>query len=154
IALISESSRLNIQVTSVSKLGKQTLALRTSENDSFPGAGSVRRVGRFTGSVIKPQIGEWDDYRYFQKHQSITLVRFEDYSKLPATPPVDMVYILDPLIATGGTARAALQMILDWGIPADKIKMLCVLASKQGVQTIHEEFPSVEGIINPGRGDA
>ena len=40
-----------------------------------------------------------------------------DYSKLPESPPVDMIFILDPLIATGGTATAALHMIKDWGIP-------------------------------------
>jgi uracil phosphoribosyltransferase len=40
-----------------------------------------------------------------------------DYSKLPPSPPVDLVFLLDPLIATGGTACAALTMIVDWGIP-------------------------------------
>jgi uracil phosphoribosyltransferase len=40
-----------------------------------------------------------------------------DYSKLPPSPPVDQVFLLDPLIATGGTACAALGMIVDWGIP-------------------------------------
>ena len=40
-----------------------------------------------------------------------------DYSKLPTQPPVDTVYLLDPLIATGGTACAAMNMILDWGVP-------------------------------------
>lgn len=40
-----------------------------------------------------------------------------DYSKLPPNPDVDLVYLLDPLIATGGTACAALAMLVDWGIP-------------------------------------
>ena len=40
-----------------------------------------------------------------------------DYSKLPSVPPVELVYLLDPLIATGGTACAAMHMILDWGVP-------------------------------------
>ena len=40
-----------------------------------------------------------------------------DYSKLPPSPPIDQVFLLDPLIATGGTACAALGMIVDWGIP-------------------------------------
>jgi hypothetical protein len=42
-----------------------------------------------------------------------------DYSKLPPSPPVDIVFLLDPLIATGGTACAALTMIVDWGIPGE-----------------------------------
>lgn len=43
----------------------------------------------------------------------------KDYSKLPSTPNVDLVYLLDPLIATAGTAIAALNMITDWGIPSE-----------------------------------
>lgn len=43
--------------------------------------------------------------------------RIQDYSKLPKSPNVDQVFLLDPLIATGGTACAALAMLLDWGIP-------------------------------------
>ena len=46
-----------------------------------------------------------------------TEVVLSDYSKLPPSPPVDQVFLLDPLIATGGTACAALAMIVDWGIP-------------------------------------
>lgn len=42
-----------------------------------------------------------------------------DYSKLPPSPPIDHVFLLDPLIATGGTACAALAMIDDWGIPGE-----------------------------------
>ena len=42
-----------------------------------------------------------------------------DYSKLPPSPPIDHVILLDPLIATGGTACAALAMIEDWGIPGE-----------------------------------
>ena len=42
-----------------------------------------------------------------------------DYSKLPSVPPVDAVFLLDPLVATGGTACAALSMLLDWGIPCE-----------------------------------
>jgi uracil phosphoribosyltransferase len=40
-----------------------------------------------------------------------------DYSKLPTQVNVDQVFLLDPLIATGGTVRAALNMINDWGYP-------------------------------------
>jgi uracil phosphoribosyltransferase len=42
-----------------------------------------------------------------------------DYSKLPPIPPVEKVFILDPLIATGNTACAALTMITEWGVPGN-----------------------------------
>lgn len=41
---------------------------------------------------------------------------FTDYSKLPTNPTADLCFLLDPLIATGGTACAALHMLLDWGV--------------------------------------
>lgn len=55
-----------------------------------------------------------------------------------------MVYLLDPLIATGGTAVAALTMIVDWGIPVEKIKLLCVLASQEGLKNVQSGFPGLE----------
>ena len=90
----------------------------------------------------------------------LTLV--PDYSKLPTVPNVDIVYLLDPLIATGGTAAAAMHMLLDWGVPGacpiylytrdsnkqlfavTKIKLLCILASQDGLKRVHKEFPELE----------
>jgi len=92
---------------------------------------------------------------------------FLDYSKLPKQPNVDQVFLLDPLIATGGTVCAALNMIKDWGYPTDKVKLLVVLASQEGLKAVQAEFPEVEiwvaavdevltdrGYISPGLGDA
>ena len=45
--------------------------------------------------------------------------RGTDYSKLPPNPTVEQVFLLDPLIATGGTACAAMNMIVEWGIPGE-----------------------------------
>lgn len=78
-----------------------------------------------------------------------------------------MVYLLDPLIATGGTAVAAVHMITDWGIPglyhplplyppnhiADftfsvtKIKLLSILASDIGLKHVQKEFPGLEVLL-------
>ncbi|KAH0840082.1 putative uracil phosphoribosyltransferase [Lanmaoa asiatica] len=89
-----------------------------------------------------------------------------DYSKLPSVPPVDAVFLLDPLVATGGTACAALTMLLDWGIPLSKIKLLVVLGSEPGLSHIEASYPDLEiwvaavdpnltrdGLISPGLGD-
>lgn len=56
----------------------------------------------------------------FQTHCLIH-VPYLDYSKLPSVPPVELVYLLDPLIATGGTACAAMHMITDWGVPGKSL---------------------------------
>jgi len=77
-----------------------------------------------------------------------------------------MVFLLDPLIATGGTACAALAMIVEWGIPGKlilsilissfdvqpyfpekNIKLLCVLASQEGLNHVQTEYPDLEVAI-------
>ncbi|EPQ31280.1 uncharacterized protein PFL1_01465 [Pseudozyma flocculosa PF-1] len=98
--------------------------------------------------------------------EKVSLQPVEYYNKLPATPTVDRVLILDPLIATGGTAIACVQMIRDWGVPVDKIQFLCVLASETGVNNLLKAVPGLElwighvdpelnekGLILPGLGD-
>ncbi|EIW71665.1 uracil phosphoribosyltransferase [Tremella mesenterica] len=97
----------------------------------------------------------------------VTLQAIEYYSKLPTEVTADLVFVLDPLIATGGTAIAALGMLTDWGLRQDQIKIVSVLGSRQGVRHVSEEFPDVEifigaiddelterGYISPGLGDA
>lgn len=158
-------------------------ATRTLEESTFNGE---TPVGPFTGTVIKPRIGltpilraglgmtdalltlfpSAPVYHLGIFREKVTLQAVEYYSKLPPSPPVDQVFLLDPLIATGNTACAALAMILDWGIAQENIKLLCVLASKEGLKHVQKEYPGVEiwvagvdkeltseGIISPGLGD-
>jgi len=144
-------------------------------------------VGPFIGSTIKPKIGltpvlraglgmtdallnifpSAPVYHLGIFREKVSLQPVEYYSKLPSTTTVDMVYLLDPLIATGGTAVAAVHMITDWGIPATRIKLLSILASEDGLKNVEKEFPDLEvwvaavdnqltpnGLISPGLGDA
>ncbi|WVQ79386.1 uracil phosphoribosyltransferase [Cryptococcus sp. DSM 104549] len=96
-----------------------------------------------------------------------TLQAIEYYSKLPSKVTADLVFLLDPLIATGGTAIAALNMLTEWGLAQSQIKIISVLGSKTGVEAVQGEFPDVEifigavddeltdkGYISPGLGDA
>merc|ERR1712093_498610 len=93
----------------------------------------------------------------------------EYYSKLPVEfkKHVDVVYLLDPVVATGGTACAAVAMLQDAGLPIANIKLLCVIASMPGLRQILSECPGLEiycaavdqvlndqGFISPGIGDA
>jgi len=158
-------------------------ATRTLEESSFEGQ---TPVGPFTGTTIKPRIGltpilraglgmtdallslfpSAPVYHLGLFREKVTLQPVEYYSKLPPSPPVDKVFLLDPLIATGGTACAALAMIVDWGISVKDIKLLCVLASQEGLSHVRTEYPDLEvwvagvddtltpeGIISPGLGD-
>ncbi|TYJ57856.1 uracil phosphoribosyltransferase [Cryptococcus floricola] len=96
-----------------------------------------------------------------------TLQAIEYYSKLPSHVSADLVFLLDPLIATGGTAIAALTMLTEWGLAPSQIKIISVLGSQAGVKNVQDEFPDVEiyiaavddeltdkGYISPGLGDA
>ncbi|MBM4155824.1 MAG: uracil phosphoribosyltransferase [Lentisphaerae bacterium] len=87
------------------------------------------------------------------------------YNKFPARRPVDVALVLDPMLATGGSAIAALQAVHDWGVK--RIKLLGVIAAPEGLRAVHKAFPNVEvlvcaldrklnrhGYILPGLGDA
>jgi uracil phosphoribosyltransferase len=89
----------------------------------------------------------------------------EYYSRLPADRPADVALILDPMLATGGSALAALSALQEWGVST--IKILSVIASREGVMEVVSRFPSVQifvcaidpvlndqKFIVPGLGDA
>lgn len=87
------------------------------------------------------------------------------YSKLPESSPVDVAFVLDPMLATGGSAAMACQALIEWGVTS--IKMLSIIAAPEGVARMQEEFPQIEihccviderlnddAFIVPGLGDA
>lgn len=87
------------------------------------------------------------------------------YDKLPPGDPVDIAFVLDPMLATGGSAMAACETLQDWGVR--KIKMLSVISAPEGIQRLSEAFPDVSiltcavdrglnehNFIVPGLGDA
>ncbi len=89
----------------------------------------------------------------------------EYYSKIPATGPVDVALIVDPMLATGGSAVAALNTLREWGVPT--VKLLSIIASREGIQAIEDQFADAQvyvcaideqlndrKFIVPGLGDA
>jgi uracil phosphoribosyltransferase len=94
-----------------------------------------------------------------------TLEPIEYYARLPVSPTVDLSLVLDPMLATGGSAAAAVDILKEWG--AKRVKFLGVIASAQGVQNLSDAHPDVPlylaavdeqlndaGYIVPGLGDA
>jgi len=94
-----------------------------------------------------------------------TLRPVEYYNKLPDTSTVDLCLILDPMLATGGSATAAIEVLKKWG--AVRIKLVNLIAAPEGVQAVLTAHPDVEihcaaldrqlndrGYIMPGLGDA
>jgi len=94
-----------------------------------------------------------------------TLRPVEYYNKLPDSATVDVCLILDPMLATGGSATAAIEVLKRWG--AVRIKLLNLIAAPEGVRAVSEAHPDVpihcaaldrqlneRGYILPGLGDA
>ena len=94
-----------------------------------------------------------------------TLQPVEYYNKLPDTATVDLCLILDPMLATGGSATAAIEVLKAWG--ARRIKLVNLIAAPEGVRAVGAAHPDVpiycaaldrqlneKGYILPGLGDA
>lgn len=94
-----------------------------------------------------------------------TLEPKEYYCKLPPDIENRQVIVLDPMLATGGSAAAAIDFIKQRG--AKKIKLMCIIGAPEGVDAITKAHPDVEvfigtideklnekGYIVPGLGDA
>ena len=93
-----------------------------------------------------------------------TLEPVEYYCKLPDVEDRDFI-IVDPMLATGGSASAAITLLKEKGI--ENIKLMCLVAAPQGVQKVNADHPDVriyvaalddklndQGYIVPGLGDA
>lgn len=94
-----------------------------------------------------------------------TLRPVEYYNKLPDSATVDVCLILDPMLATGGSATAAIEVLKRWG--AERIKLVNLIAAPEGVEAVTTAHPDVHiytaaldrqlnqrGYIMPGLGDA
>jgi uracil phosphoribosyltransferase len=94
-----------------------------------------------------------------------TLEAIEYYLKLPEDLPERDVILVDPMLATGNSAVAAISRLVE--LDARSITFVCLVAAPEGVQKVHAVFPSVpivaagvdrclndHGYILPGLGDA
>jgi uracil phosphoribosyltransferase len=94
-----------------------------------------------------------------------TLRPVEYYNKLPNSATVDLCLILDPMLATGGSATAAIEVLKKWG--AVRIKLVNLIAAPEGIAAVTSAHPDVQihcaaldrslndrGYIQPGLGDA
>ena len=117
-------------------------------------------VEAFSELIPSARIGHIGLYR---DHATLTPVEY--YCKLPSDVGESDVFVLDPMLATGGSAAAAVDFIKKRG--AKRISFLCIIASPEGITTLHEKHPDVEiycgavdrelnseGYILPGLGDA
>jgi len=87
------------------------------------------------------------------------------YNKLPEIPTVQVCLILDPMLATGGSAIATADILKEWG--AKRIKYVGLLGAPEGIEALQAKHPDIDihlatvderlndiGFIVPGLGDA
>ncbi|HSB66968.1 MAG TPA: uracil phosphoribosyltransferase [Anaerolineales bacterium] len=111
---------------------------------------------------LMPSAEVWHIGLYRDEH---TLKPVEYYKKVPVEPSVSVSLILDPMLATGGSAVATVDILKRWGVR--KIKFVGILAAPQGIENLQKHHPDVNiyiagidetlnqrGYILPGLGDA
>ena len=94
-----------------------------------------------------------------------TLKPIQYYNKLPIEPTVSVCLILDPMLATGGSATATVEILKQWGVK--KIKFVGIIGAPEGINLMQKLHPDVpihlaaidrclngRGYILPGLGDA
>ena len=96
-----------------------------------------------------------------------TRMPVEYYCKLPGDIAEREVFVVDPMLATGGSAVAAIDLLIKNGVSAKQIKLLCIVSCPEGVSLVHKRHPEIDiysaahdshlnelGYIVPGLGDA
>jgi len=96
-----------------------------------------------------------------------TLQPVEYFVKLPSDISERQLFVVDPMLATGGSSVAAIDALLKRGAQPNSIKFCCLVAAPEGVKVLHEAHPEIDiyaaalderlnenGYILPGLGDA
>ena len=121
------------------------------------GLGLVEGVMELLPNVQVWHIGLYRDEK--------TLRPVEYYNKLPTEPTVQLCLVLDPMLATGGSSVATVDILKKWGVK--QIKYLGLIAAPEGIERLSTAHPDVPihvaaiddrlndiGFIMPGLGDA
>ncbi|MBP6179292.1 MAG: uracil phosphoribosyltransferase [Anaerolineales bacterium] len=111
---------------------------------------------------LMPGAEVWHIGLYRDEH---TLRPVEYYNKLPLEPTVSVCLILDPMLATGGSATATAEVLKRWGV--NKIKYVGLIAAPEGIKAMQAAHPDIDiyvaaiddhlnerAYIVPGLGDA
>lgn len=121
------------------------------------GLGMVEGIWNLMPSAEVWHIGLYRDEK--------TLQPVEYYNKLPLEPTVSVCLVLDPMLATGGSAVATVDILKRWGVK--RIKFVGIIGAPEGIDNLNRHHPDVPihlaavdqrlnefGYILPGLGDA
>ena len=94
----------------------------------------ILRAGLEMVSPVLEMIPEAEVWPLGLYRDEKTFQPVEYYKKFPKNDPVDVAFILDPMLATGGTLIAALKALEGWGVPS--IKVMSLIAAPEGIQKV------------------
>jgi uracil phosphoribosyltransferase len=163
-ALLTYEATMDLETTTVSVETPLTTTCGEDLKDKIglvpilrSGLGMVEGVWELMPSAEVWHIGLYRDER--------TLKPVAYYNRLPVAPTVSVCLILDPMLATGGSAVATVDILKNWGVA--RIKFVGIIASPEGIARLHGAHPDVpihlaaiddglneHGYIVPGLGDA
>ena len=99
----------------------------------------------------------------YRDHKTLKPITY--YNKLSDQARLDICYVVDPMLATGGSAAAALAILKQWNVP--RLRFLAIIAAPEGVEVLRQAHPDVpihlaaldthlneQSYIVPGLGDA
>lgn len=163
-ALLTYEATMDLQTISVSV---ETPLATTQGEDLRDSIGLVPILRSGLGMVegvweLMPSAEVWHIGLY-RDEQTLKPVAY--YNRLPIAPTVSVCLILDPMLATGGSAVATVDILKDWGVA--KIKFVGLIAAPEGIKRLHNAHPDVpiylaavddhlneDAYIIPGLGDA
>ncbi len=163
-ALLTYEATMDLETTTVSVETPLTTTQGEDLKDKIglvpilrSGLGMVEGVWELMPSAEVWHIGLYRDER--------TLKPVAYYNRLPVAPTVSVCLILDPMLATGGSAVATVDILKNWGVA--RIKFVGIIASPEGIARLHGAHSDVpiylaaiddglneHGYIVPGLGDA
>ncbi len=152
-----QTEPVSIQTPMMSTQGKQLREKIGLVPILRAGLGMVEGVWELMPTAEVWHIGIYRDHA--------TLKPVEYYNKLPIEPRVSVCLVLDPMLATGGSAVATIDILKRWGVT--RIKFVGLIGAPEGIQNLQTHHPEVpiylaavderlneHGYILPGLGDA
>jgi len=125
----------------------------------------ILRAGLGMVDPLQSLLPEAEVWHLGMYRDEATALPVEYYCKLPQGDPCDVGFVLDPMLATGGSLLSAIEALQRWG--CRDIRVLSVIASQPGVDRLQQQFPNVRlfvcaldpglderNFIVPGLGDA
>ncbi|VGO12741.1 Uracil phosphoribosyltransferase [Pontiella desulfatans] len=124
----------------------------------------ILRAGLGMSEAVQDLIPQAEVWHLGFYRDEATLQPVEYYQKFSEHPP-ELALVLDPMLATGGSACEGIEMVKRWGV--QHVSMLCVIAAPEGIEKVREAHPDVDifacaiddhlnenAYIVPGLGDA